>query len=1079
MRGSVARSTRTPVRISRGAQHPLTAEIPLRPGLTDRAAVNAPGDTIPRVSMWRRPGLVPGIYDEIVTARVQRHLDSLPARLEAELEALSERADISTPVAALVREALDAALDELSDERDKTLAFAADLFEALGRHAPRVFAAAHDWQLSPNRLRAIIEQPATRYERPLGSLHRSSLIVNAEGEHLLDHLRSEFDSADRVDLLCAFVKLSGLEKHRGALERHCVSRGRPLRVLTTTYMGASDQKAIERLALLPNTTVKISYDVEVTRLHAKAWLFHRDSGMSTAYIGSSNLSHAAQTDGLEWNVRIAESEQPALVEQVRETFEQYWDDPHQFETLDPRAPAQRARLARALSPVPREDGPEGVLIEIEAREYQKPVLLGLAAARRLGRHRNLIVAATGTGKTVMAALDYASLRAEGRVDSLLFVAHRREILEQSRQVFRSALQLRDFGEMLHQYEKPTVGRHVFASIDSLGEGAPIDPALFDMVILDEAHHSGAATWDALLSTLGPRELIGLTGTPERADGIDYERHFPRPWIGNLRVWNAIPHALVPFRYYMLDAEGVDLRDVSWSRAGRYVKAELSTTLVDAADVFVQRALRALGEYVGRPKELRALAFCVDRRHAETIAGRFARDGYTTRVLTEDTERSERRAARNDLDGGRVHILCVVDLYNEGVDVPNVNTLFFFRPTESATVFLQQLGRGLRRTATKAELVVFDLTGRNRLEFRSDRRLRALLGHTPRELRELLEHGKGRLPSGCHIHFDEIARQDVLEQIRRAIPSDVRGLRSLLREPAHVNLRLGEFLVETDVDLPDLYGRARSWTLLRREVGLEVRTLAEGEGTALENIHKLLHVGDGARLDTWERLARLEGPSDECGRRLMAMLFGILYGKELAVAERAWERWSSHRLLREELAELAPVLRIRNAILAEVHELDPTIPLRLHASYLSAEISAAFGERTSRGHLRDFYTGVERVSGGHYDLLLVTLQKAPAKKEHLKYRDFPLNAWRFHWQSKAGTARDSREGRRHLNPVAEGCVPLLFVRTRDDDRPGVTAAFQYLGPVAPDGAEGERPISIEWKTAYAMPPALVQGGRVAA
>jgi hypothetical protein len=178
-------------------------------------------------------------------------------------------------------------------------------------------------------------------------------------------------------------------------------------------------------------------------------------------------------------------------------------------------------------------------------------------------------------------------------------------------------------------------------------------------------------------------------------------------------------------------------------------------------------------------------------------------------------------------------------------------------------------------------------------------------------------------------------------------------------------------------------------------------------------------------------------------------------------------------------DLIPVLRARNAILAAEHELDPTIPLRLHASYLGAEISAAFGERTERGHLRDYYTGVERAAGGRYDLLLVTLHKAAAKKEHLKYRDFPLNEWRFHWQSKARTTRDSREGRRHLDPTAEECTPLLFVRMRDDDRPGVTAAFQYLGPVTPDGAEGERPISIEWKMTYAMPAALVQRGRVAA
>lgn len=1035
--------------------------------------------TIPTMSVWRRPDLVPGIYDEIVTARVQRHLDALPSTLEHDVDALAENADVTAPLAALLREALDAALEELGSARDRSLSLGNALIEVLGQHAPRTFSAPREWALSPNRLRGIVERPSTRYDRPLGPLHRSSLIANAEGDQLLDHLRSEFDSADRIDLLCAFVKLSGVEKLRASLEKHCVARGRPLRVLTTTYMGASDQKAIDRLATLPNTTVKVSYDVEVTRLHAKAWLFHRESGLSTGYVGSSNLSHAAQTDGLEWNVRLSESDQPAVVNQVRETFDQYWDDPHQFEVYDARAKPDRERLARALAPVARDDGPEGILIELEAKAYQKPVLEELAAARELGRHRNLIVAATGTGKTVMAALDYVSLRAAGRVDTLLFVAHRREILEQSRQVFRAALQLRDFGEMLHQYEKPIVGRHVFASIDSLGEGSSIDPTTFDLVVLDEAHHSGANTWGALLETLKPRELVGLTGTPERADGLDYERHFPRPWIGNLRVWNAIPHALVPFRYYILDVEGVDLRDVGWSRAGRYVNSELSSTLVDAADIFVSRATRALHDHVGRPKDLRALAFCVDRRHAQAVAERFARDGYTTRVLTEDTPRTERRDARRDIDSGRVQILCVVDLYNEGVDVPNVNTLFFFRPTESATVFLQQLGRGLRRTPTKAELVIFDLTARNRLEFRFDRRLRALLGHTPRELRDLVENGAGRLPSGCHIQFDEIARADVLEQLRRSIPTDLRGLRSLLREPAHASLSLEAFLAETDVDLRDLYAKGRSWTVLRREVGLDARSVDDEEGAALANTHKLIHVGDNARLDVWEQLLGLKKPSDEIGLRMMAMLFLVLYGKEVALTDRAWDLWSLHASVRGEIAELLPVLRARNAILAPVHELAPTIPLCLHASYLGAEISAAFGERTERGHLRDYYSGVESAAAGRYDILLVTLQKAPSKKEHLKYRDFPLNEWRFQWQSKSGTTRESRQGRRHLDPVAEGCVPLLFVRMRDDDRPGVTAAFQYLGPVTPGGSEGERPITMEWKLEHAMPPALVSRGRVAA
>lgn len=388
-------------------------------------------------------------------------------------------------------------------------------------------------------------------------------------------------------------------------------------------------------------------------------------------------------------------------------------------------------------------------------------------------------------------------------------------------------------------------------------------------------------------------------------------------------------------------------------------------------------------------------------------------------------------------------------------------------------------RGLRRTSTKPELVVFDLTGRHRLEFRFDRRLRALLGHTPRELREFVNGGFGKLPSGCHFHFDPLAREDVLEQVRRAIPTDLRGIRELLRDPAHSRLSLEAFLHETDVEVDDLYGSDRSWTLLRKQVHLEPRTPSDGEMDALHNLPKLLHVGDEARLGQWECLVQLQVPATEMARRLTAMLFVIVYGKQVAASPAAWEQWTRHALVREEIGALIPVLRARNALLTPPHELKPDVPLRLHARYLGTELSAAFDQRSTKGAFRDYYTGVEATGDGKYDLLLVTLEKSAAKKEHLKYRDFPLSEHRFHWQSKARTHRDSREGRRHLDPAKENCTPLLLVRRRDEDRPGVTAAFQYLGPVTPDGSEGECPISIEWKLSYPMPLSLVVGGRVAA
>ena len=388
---------------------------------------------------WRRAELKAGVYDDIVSARLDRQLAALGDAVNVHRAAIKASEAIGPVLESLLAEGVALALAELKADSAKGIALAEALLVVLRKHAPGVFERDEELRLRAERLTAIVARPSQLPERPRGSLHASSLIVNAEGDRLLEHLRSEFDSADSIDLLCAFVKLSGFEKFRSELERHCNAHGRALRVLTTTYMGASDASAIHRMASLPNTTVKVSYDENTTRLHAKAWIFHRASGFSTAFVGSSNLSHAAQTDGLEWNVRITQSDQPALVAQMQETFDQYWADAHQFEQYDHRNEAAASRLRGALLAGLRDEPNDGLLVEVEPKDFQKPVLEELETARTLGRHRNLIVAATGTGKTVMAAMDYRALREGEKVDTLLYVAHRREILEQARRMFRNVL----------------------------------------------------------------------------------------------------------------------------------------------------------------------------------------------------------------------------------------------------------------------------------------------------------------------------------------------------------------------------------------------------------------------------------------------------------------------------------------------------------------------------------------------------------------------------------------------------------------------------------------------------------------
>lgn len=1007
-------------------------------------------------SFRRSAGLPTGVYDEVLSEHLARRLAALQPG-QADVRELKDDAEIDEQLVTLVRDAARIAIGSRKRALDK-LSVAAEILAQLTRDPAFQ---ADELHLVPRLLRRIDPvahgEPVAASTPPRGSLLSSGLITNAHGESVLDHVSSEFASADRIDLLCSFIKLSGLDRVRHLVERHR-ARGRPFRVLTTTYMRATELKAIELLHRL-GAEVRISYDESHTRLHAKAWIFHRESTYSTAYVGSSNLSHAAQTDGLEWNVRIAQAEQPELVDEMAAVFESYWLDADKFERYDGDDAATQ-RLARSLA----DPGPSRstLTFELEPKEWQKPILRELADARSVGRHKNLVVAATGTGKTLVAAFDFERLFRDGAVETLLFVAHRKEILEQARDAFRQVMRLPHFGELWVDGQRPVDFRHVFATVQSL-DGATLDPARFHHVIVDEVHHAAAKSYDTLLRTLTPRELVGLTATPERADGRLYEQHFPRPYVGNLRVWTAIPNVLVPFRYFVLDTEGIDLTDAKWN--GGYVDADLSRRLVSAADLWIRTVLRALRDHVARPDRIRALAFCVDKAHAAVVAGRLATDaGLSARALTDDTPREERRRAKEDLLAGKVQVLCVVDLFNEGVDIPDVNTLFLLRPTESATVFLQQIGRGLRRARDKDVLTVFDLTGRQHPRFRFDRHLRGLLGHTPRELRSFVETGFGRLPSGCVVRFEERSQRDILESVKRSIPANVLGMRELLHGHREAGWSLSEFLAETEVDPLDLYRDGRSWTSLRSDVGMLSLPSDEGERAALKNVQKLLEVDDAIRLRAWKRFVDGEAPRTEAERRLAAMLFVTLYGKfEAARLHERFATWSHHEVLREEVRQLLPVLESRSESLPRGPALHEDVPLMLHARYLDTELSSAFAAISQKdGKYRNFYTGVEPVCEGRYDILLVTLEKSDAADEHLRYKDFPMNDALFHWQSQADTRQSDKTGRRHLRPAEERVTPLLFVRERKKDARGVTCAFRFLGAVTPERAEGERPISIEWR-----------------
>ncbi|MBE3009058.1 DUF3427 domain-containing protein [Microbispora sp. NEAU-D428] len=913
-------------------------------------------------------------------------------------------------------------------------------------------------------------------DRPEIPLSSSALLVNGRGQPQIGReIVRELASATRVDLLCAFIKWHGLRLVEEAL-RGFIARGGKLRVITTTYLGASEIKAIDRLIEL-GAEVKVSYETQRTRLHAKAWLFHRGTGLDTAYVGSSNLSRAALLDGLEWNVRLSHAEQPHILDTFSATFEEYWDDPT-FERYDPERDRERLRwaLSNERGGSVATDTLEIASIDVYPFGYQGEILEALAAAREVhGHHRNLVVMATGTGKTVVAALDYKRLRNQGH-ESLLFVAHTKEILRQSRSTFRQVLRDGSFGELLVDGERPQHWRHVFASIQSLARldlarDLPVNH--FDMVIVDEFHHAEAPSYAALLNHLAPRTLLGLTATPERTDGADILHWFDghQPTV-ELRLWEAIERQfLVPFHYFGVH-DDTDLSSIAWSRTG-YDSTQL-TKLYTGHDARVALVVKTLQDKLTDVGRMRAVGFCVSIAHAEFMARRFRDRGIPAAAVTSATPRNEREQALRDLAARKVNVVFTVDLFNEGVDVPAIDTVLFLRPTESATVFLQQLGRGLRLAEDKSCLTVLDFVGRQHARFRFDKRYRALTGVSRRKLEGEINDGFPHLPPGCHIDLDREVSSLVLANVRQALRLRWEELAAELR--SHAEATLWQFLQETGLELEELYAGSRSgWAGLRRAAGLDLRAVPEGDVKLAGAIKRMLHIDDPERLGFLREILSKEDPPDWDGasereRRLLAMMHATLDSKRSLreLPENLGRLWQNVPR-REELLAIVDVLFQR------IYRVTPVIeesPLRLHATYTRDEILSAYGREKPHSHVAGVYWAAEHQA----DLFFVTINKSDKGfKPSTMYNDRAITPSLFQWESQSTTREMSETGQRYVSHTQRGSTVHLFIRESKESAP----PYLYAGPMTYLEHEGERPMRIRWRLDYPLPADVFHYAKVTA
>lgn len=944
---------------------------------------------------------------------------------------------------------------------------------------------------------------------PVSGYRVSSLFTGGNDISMDDEIRRDIQTSDDIDLVVSFIKFEGLRLIIEDLKQFLQRGDTHLRVMTTTYMGATDPKAIRRLYELKdsgNIEIRASFNTKQERLHAKAYIFSRNSSFDTAYIGSSNISRSALTKGLEWNMRVTSVENSHIINKTKATFDSYWNS-DDFEPIDSDEALIRFEDAiwNERHKCPSEtNGETEFVTRFERKTHQIKVIEKLRFEREMiHSNKNLIIAATGTGKTAISAFDYKDFNKEfqkthNRSARLLFVVHREKILKQARSTYRSVMVDGNFGEIWTGRIQPGFRSnldHLFITIQTLNNNwdtfERMGADYYDYVVIDEVHHSAAGSYRELFSRLTPEIFVGLTATPERMDGKEIRPDFNNRFAAEIRLQEALNQQLLsPFDYFCVTDDSVDLSLIA-CRGDKYDTGELNRLYNNNKQRFgiIQKAL---DKYVEDPYDCKAVCFCCSIEHAVFMDKMLNEHGYKSMSVTSKNS-SDIDTASMKLARGEINYLCVADILNEGIDIPEIDTVLFLRPTESLTIFLQQLGRGLRLADGKTCLTVLDFVAQANKTYNYESRFRALVGKSSNSIEKEVKNGFTFLPRGCSITMEKQAQDYILKNIHEAIFNLTRLKKEcrFFTQNTGQELTYENFINNFNLDWRIVYKTPGSWARLKVQAGISVNGFDENSKYTklLEGgLARLYHTNSHDYLSFLKKviskgMVQLSNATDR-EKKFFDLFYYTVWMDKIEKVNATYntsfssiaDAVNSLSKMQWFMEELHFMVNLRLSQLCQTTQwlkIDDQSEIELYGCYSADEIHLLLENKLGRWQVFGTQYNAER----KFAMVFVTLNKSDKEySPSTLYEDYAISSEQFHWQSMNKVRQDSEEGLRILNQRSNGWKYILFVRDAKQDEYGNSNAYYCLGLMDYHSSHGECPMNVVWDMKHSIPGFILESAK---